>query len=258
MKLPPLHFEDLTRDVLTPRTRGKFVALFWIFLFSPAAAFARSIYTQARNWIPGIAITATGGFAVWLITFFFLFPESKVSKQSPQTPNATATPMATPLTVVSSDAAVSDILAKCYTQALFTRTQSELGRDAMFKSIEESRKTVQAGIPKIQNAKLRGIAIELLATFDDILQQNSVNFTSAAAIDQSKLRALNAFQQLALSTGGVYPLAASGVLAPSRYFTQAEADAPPSVNEINSAAPSPSVTKTPAPTPTPVQISRPF
>jgi Protein of unknown function (DUF4019) len=64
-----------------------------------AAAFAGSLYTQARNWIPGIAITATGGFAVWLITFFFLFPESKVKeldgKQSTTTSSSTITP-ATP------------------------------------------------------------------------------------------------------------------------------------------------------------------
>jgi hypothetical protein len=45
-----------------------------------AAAFAGSIYTQARNWIPGIAITATGGFAVWLITFFFT--RARASSQS--------------------------------------------------------------------------------------------------------------------------------------------------------------------------------
>jgi hypothetical protein len=48
-----------------------------------AAAFAGSIYTQARDWIPGIAITATGGFAVWFITFFFLFPGSKVQDRLP-------------------------------------------------------------------------------------------------------------------------------------------------------------------------------
>jgi hypothetical protein len=56
-------------------------------------AFVGSIKAEARGLIPGIAITATSGFAVWLITFFFLFPESKVREQSPQaTPSVTATP----------------------------------------------------------------------------------------------------------------------------------------------------------------------
>ena len=38
-----------------------------------AAAFVGSVFVKARNFIPGIAVTATGGFAVWLITFFYLF-----------------------------------------------------------------------------------------------------------------------------------------------------------------------------------------
>jgi hypothetical protein len=209
-----------------------------------ASAFAGSLSARTRDWLPGSAITATGGFAVWFITFFFLFPVSKVQHPLPSevttpsvtaTPNATATPsvMATPLVVVSADPAVSDILARCYTRALFTKTQSELGRDAMFSSIDKSRTTVQADIPKIQNPRLTSVAIDLLATLDDILKQKSVGFASTVAIDNSKLRALHAFEELARSTGGVYPLPASGTLASSRYFTEAEADAPPSINEIN-------------------------
>jgi hypothetical protein len=65
-----------------------------------AAAFAGSIYTQAQNWIPGIAITVTGGFAVWLITFFFLFPESKVTEQ-PQTPTPNPQPTTSATTIPS-------------------------------------------------------------------------------------------------------------------------------------------------------------
>jgi hypothetical protein len=60
-------------------------------------AFVGSIKAEARGLIPGIAITATSGFAVWLIMFFFPFPESKIREQSSQaTPSVTATPRLSP------------------------------------------------------------------------------------------------------------------------------------------------------------------
>lgn len=40
-----MHFEDLTRDAVAPRRRGKLVALFWILLFSPAAARAVDLFS---------------------------------------------------------------------------------------------------------------------------------------------------------------------------------------------------------------------
>lgn len=39
-----------------------------------AGAFAGSISIKARGLIPGTAVTATSGFAVWLLCFWFLFP----------------------------------------------------------------------------------------------------------------------------------------------------------------------------------------
>ena len=49
-------------------------------------AFVGSAFVKARNLVPGIAITATGGFAVWLITFFYLFPPSRVSSDGSPSP----------------------------------------------------------------------------------------------------------------------------------------------------------------------------
>ncbi|MCC6361103.1 MAG: hypothetical protein IT450_20365 [Phycisphaerales bacterium] len=39
-----------------------------------ATAFAGSLSVKARELVPGVLIAATGGFGVWLVTFFFLFP----------------------------------------------------------------------------------------------------------------------------------------------------------------------------------------
>jgi hypothetical protein len=63
-----------------------------------AAAFAGSIFVQARNVVPGIVVTATGGFAIWFITFFYLFPERKGSLAPNPLPAAspTASPTSSP------------------------------------------------------------------------------------------------------------------------------------------------------------------
>jgi hypothetical protein len=44
-----------------------------------AGAFAGSFSVKARDWIPGLIISATGGFGVWLISFFLLFPKEETS-----------------------------------------------------------------------------------------------------------------------------------------------------------------------------------
>jgi hypothetical protein len=51
-------------------------------------------------------------------------------------------------------------------------------------------------------------------------------------INKLKLRALNAFQELARLTGGWYALPERGKLAEGRYFTKEEADHPPGIEEI--------------------------
>jgi len=40
-----------------------------------ASAFAGSMSVRAHGLIPGLVITATSGFGVWFLTFFFLFPK---------------------------------------------------------------------------------------------------------------------------------------------------------------------------------------
>jgi hypothetical protein len=45
MNLPPVHFEGSTRDPLKRRGRVELVALFWILLFSPAAARAVDLFS---------------------------------------------------------------------------------------------------------------------------------------------------------------------------------------------------------------------
>ena len=42
-----------------------------------ASAFAGSLSVKAKGFWPGLVITATGGFGVWLLSFFFLFPSSR-------------------------------------------------------------------------------------------------------------------------------------------------------------------------------------
>jgi hypothetical protein len=45
-----------------------------------AATFAGGIAARFEGLVPGMLITATGGFAVWSLSFFFLFPDSSPPK----------------------------------------------------------------------------------------------------------------------------------------------------------------------------------
>jgi hypothetical protein len=45
-----------------------------------AFAFAGSLSVSSKEFWPGVAIAATGGFGVWLLTFFFLFPAARSRK----------------------------------------------------------------------------------------------------------------------------------------------------------------------------------
>jgi hypothetical protein len=61
---------------LTPDQRK---ILLWVLPLASgvgAAAFAGGIKAKLDGLIPGVAITAAGGFAVWCLSFFFLFPAS--------------------------------------------------------------------------------------------------------------------------------------------------------------------------------------
>jgi hypothetical protein len=129
--------------------------------------------------------------------------------------------------------AVSGILSRCYRRALFTRMHAQIDEKAMFASIDDCRKIIQANIPHIRSETLQGNAVELLAVIDEILRRDPIqSSTDTEDINKLKLRALNAFRELARVTGGSYPLPEPGKLAEGIYFTPEEADQPPSIEEI--------------------------
>lgn len=78
---------------LTPDQRQ---ILLWAFPLASGFAcgsFAGTISAKVQGFLPGLLITATGGFAVWFLTFFFLFPSPKTAGVvAPATSPATVTP----------------------------------------------------------------------------------------------------------------------------------------------------------------------
>lgn len=62
---------------LTPDQRQILLWLLPIASGFACSSFAGGISAKARGLLPGLLVTATGGFAVWLISFFVLFPSSK-------------------------------------------------------------------------------------------------------------------------------------------------------------------------------------
>jgi hypothetical protein len=123
------------------------------------------------------------------------------------------------------ETAVSIILKVCHRRALYTRTQAQMSRAAMFASISECREILQQQIPEIRRNDLQDIAMELLATLEQIERRNPIrNHDDELQINLLKLAALRAFRQLAAATGGSYALPDSGKLAEDSYFTRSEAD----------------------------------
>jgi hypothetical protein len=73
-----------SKTVLSPDQRQ---ILLWILPLASgfaASAFAGSLSVRAKGFVSGLVITATGGFGVWLLSFFFLFPTSQFEKPSNQ------------------------------------------------------------------------------------------------------------------------------------------------------------------------------
>src|SRR3954462_3312604 len=66
------------------------------------------------------------------------------------------------------ETAVATILQDCYRRALFTRMHAQLDDDAMFFSIAKCRESIQKNLPAIRNKHLNDIAVELLATVENI------------------------------------------------------------------------------------------
>jgi len=104
--------------------------------------------------------------------------------------------------------------------------------DAMFSSIDECRLVVQQSIPKISNPDLQQTAIDLLTVLEGILRRKVDPITHLDEINDLKLQALHAFRLLADATGGRYALPRAGSLGETAYFTQEEADNPPSLRDL--------------------------
>jgi hypothetical protein len=135
---------------------------------------------------------------------------------------------------VNEDAVVKEVLANCYRRALFTRMHAQIDINAMFSSIDRCRQCLQRNIPNIRGETLQTTAIELLAAVEQIQRREnpSQSWDDTRAINKLKLTALHLFRKLAATTDGRYPLPEPGNLAEAVYFTQQEADAPLSVDDL--------------------------
>jgi hypothetical protein len=137
------------------------------------------------------------------------------------------------------DEATQAILSGCYRHALFTRMHAQLSVEEMhaqlsvedmFRSIDECRKILQTNIPKMKSKDQQAIAVQLLVNVEGIGRLNPPSYEDAAKINAMKLQALHNFRELANLSGGSYPL--SDKLGEAVYFTQQEADAPLSEEDI--------------------------
>jgi hypothetical protein len=134
--------------------------------------------------------------------------------------------------------AVKTLLTDCYQRALLTRMHAQLSLSAMFASIDRCRTSVQLQIPKIRRTELKETAMDLLATLDAIESYNPTNETLRRPIDDEeinrlKLRAIRYFRNLAAATGYSYALPKEGSLAEAAYFTEKDAQAPPSPEDLS-------------------------
>jgi hypothetical protein len=110
---------------------------------------------------------------------------------------------------------------------------AQLDVDAMFVSIDQCREALQKNIPNIRRKDLQDTAVELLATVEQIERRKPVRGSDdVLAINKLKLAALHSFRALAVATNGRYPLPESGKLGEAAYFTQQEADAPLSFDDL--------------------------
>lgn len=131
------------------------------------------------------------------------------------------------------ETAVKAILGECYRRALFTRTHAQINIDAMFASIEKCRTAIQMNIPNIHRNDLQDTAANLLGIVEQIERRNPIRgVEDIDVINDLKKNALHSFKELAKATNGSYPLPKRGELGEAAYFTQEEADAPPSKHEL--------------------------
>lgn len=71
-----LAFWGFSKGVLSDDQRRILLWLLPLASGFSACAFAGSLSVKAQGLLPGLVVAATGGFGVWLLTFFFLFPST--------------------------------------------------------------------------------------------------------------------------------------------------------------------------------------
>jgi hypothetical protein len=125
---------------------------------------------------------------------------------------------------------VRDMLSRCYRRALFTRLPAQQDYEAMFKSIAACHEVVRSATSKLLQDDLQGLAMDLGVTLDRMLARNIP--LSDEQLNVLKIQALKLFRELGNRVGVVYPLPQAGSLASAAYFTQDEADNPPSADDI--------------------------
>lgn len=127
------------------------------------------------------------------------------------------------------DQAVSIILSKCHSRALFTRMHAQLSQEAMFASIDKCIAIINDQMPQIRSKDLQKEAMNLLAAVEGIERAKDEPNTDAIKrmdkINKLKVAALHSFRKLADATNGSYILPEKDELGEAVYFTQAEADA---------------------------------
>jgi hypothetical protein len=137
------------------------------------------------------------------------------------------------------DQAVSTILSKCHTRALFTRMHAQLNEEAMYASIEKCIAIINEQTPNIRSKELQQKAVNLLAAVENIVRakEETTGPERLKKINKLKVEALHSFRELADATNGSYILPRTGELGEGVYFTQAEADAPLNIEDLKAQHP---------------------
>ena len=130
------------------------------------------------------------------------------------------------------ETAIKEILHDCYKRALFTRMHAQTNLPAMFASINTCREVVQNKIPEIRQDRLQDIAVDLLATLEEIDGHAESGKEDFDEINKLKVAALRDFRRLAIATGNNFHLPNSGKLAIDKYFSAAEISAPVSEDDL--------------------------
>jgi hypothetical protein len=135
---------------------------------------------------------------------------------------------------VNAVSAIRDVLAACYRRAVFTRYHAQLGHEAMFKSLSESRQSLQRLIMYVEPLENRRLVAGIIAELDLIERVNAEAFTwaysgTAGTIDGAKLRIISSLSALAGRAG--IPLAMPSSITEEFLFTEKEANSPPEGSE---------------------------